>query len=369
MRDLCSCWDAMHNVIVLQHNKTKASFDKSLNLMSQAYKGIRYKRLIGRVSRYPLGLIVHEVERILKYVSNESLLELCIDCKLDMVHEQFKKVKRHGPLSDMTFMKNLLSDYVVVHDRSQISLTKWMTIPDIGYAIAKRYNVHLQDGYPLSMVDIISSTHCYPEARACAILTLNARLAVELSGLRLSANTVGKLKLPASSMISLPNAWASTLSVISSIAPTTERHFQRLVLLKEMQKHSLHPLEADFGCESSNLQLLGQPFFHLFFLVLAWDSRKKERLGSVDPALCFPCFNRCYSGNVTTSFSFEATCEGVRGLGVNNVMMAGEGNSDVLRGVLMTTIEGIVKLGVVLRSPCILDVLVWKFHIVGAIDG
>ncbi|XP_052735587.1 uncharacterized protein LOC128197563 [Vigna angularis] len=64
MRDLCSCWDAIHNVIVLQHNKIKASFEISLNLMSEAYKGIKYKKLVGRVSRYALGLIAKELERV-----------------------------------------------------------------------------------------------------------------------------------------------------------------------------------------------------------------------------------------------------------------------------------------------------------------
>ncbi|XP_052728537.1 uncharacterized protein LOC108327432 [Vigna angularis] len=64
MGDLCSCWDAIHNVIVLQHNKIKASFEISLNLMSEAYKGIKYKKLVGRVSRYALGLIAKELERV-----------------------------------------------------------------------------------------------------------------------------------------------------------------------------------------------------------------------------------------------------------------------------------------------------------------
>ncbi|XP_052723753.1 uncharacterized protein LOC108344436 [Vigna angularis] len=102
-----------------------------------------------------------------------------------------------------------LRQSLIVHDQSQVNHKKWMTIPDIGYAIANRYNVilvclsygqnftifplrsspptdmkqhkmicigfingchfvqvHLQDGCPLPMVDIISSTHCYPEARA-----------------------------------------------------------------------------------------------------------------------------------------------------------------------------------------------------------
>ncbi|XP_014492691.1 uncharacterized protein LOC106755109 [Vigna radiata var. radiata] len=64
MGDLCSCWDAMHNVIVLQHNKIRASFEKSINLKNDAYKALRYKILVGRVSRYALELIADEVDRV-----------------------------------------------------------------------------------------------------------------------------------------------------------------------------------------------------------------------------------------------------------------------------------------------------------------
>ncbi|XP_014522491.1 uncharacterized protein LOC106778994 [Vigna radiata var. radiata] len=64
MGDLCSCWDATHNLIMLQHNKIKASFENSLNIMSEAYKDISCKRLLGRVSRYALGLIAEELERL-----------------------------------------------------------------------------------------------------------------------------------------------------------------------------------------------------------------------------------------------------------------------------------------------------------------
>ncbi|XP_052727423.1 PKS-NRPS hybrid synthetase cheA-like [Vigna angularis] len=138
--DLCSCWDAMHNVIVLQHNKIKASFEKSLNAISDAYKGLIYRRLVGRVSRYALGLIADEIERVNKIgmdsgrcgcilsstydlpcacvlaryqpgiiplgeihvmwtrlsisgiVSNESLPEFSIDHEVQLVQERFNKV-------------------------------------------------------------------------------------------------------------------------------------------------------------------------------------------------------------------------------------------------------------------------------------
>ncbi|XP_052728461.1 uncharacterized protein LOC128195266 [Vigna angularis] len=55
---------------------------------------------------------------------------------------------------------------LLVKSLSAANMSKWMTLPDIGYAIANRYNVKLQEGCPLPTVNIMSSTHCYPEARA-----------------------------------------------------------------------------------------------------------------------------------------------------------------------------------------------------------
>ncbi|XP_052723733.1 uncharacterized protein LOC128193696 [Vigna angularis] len=62
MGDLCSCWDNIHNVIILQHNKIKASFESSLLLRSDYFKGYIYRELIGRVSRYALDLIAKELK-------------------------------------------------------------------------------------------------------------------------------------------------------------------------------------------------------------------------------------------------------------------------------------------------------------------
>ncbi|XP_047165133.1 uncharacterized protein LOC124834478 [Vigna umbellata] len=64
MGDLCSCWDIIHNVVILQHNKIKASFERSLLLTSDPFKGYRYRKLIGSISRYALDLIAKELERV-----------------------------------------------------------------------------------------------------------------------------------------------------------------------------------------------------------------------------------------------------------------------------------------------------------------
>ena len=43
--DLCSVWDAMNNMIMLQHTKIKASFETSTHVVGHVFKVILYKRL------------------------------------------------------------------------------------------------------------------------------------------------------------------------------------------------------------------------------------------------------------------------------------------------------------------------------------
>jgi len=57
--DLCSVWDAMNNMIKLQHTKIKASFETSTHVVGHVFKVTLYKRLLGMVSRYALiGLLL-----------------------------------------------------------------------------------------------------------------------------------------------------------------------------------------------------------------------------------------------------------------------------------------------------------------------
>ncbi|KAH1243480.1 hypothetical protein GmHk_07G020554 [Glycine max] len=62
--DLCSVWDAMNNMIMLQHTQIKASFETSTHVVGHAFKKILYKRLLGMVSRYALNEIAAEFERV-----------------------------------------------------------------------------------------------------------------------------------------------------------------------------------------------------------------------------------------------------------------------------------------------------------------
>ena len=62
--DLCSVWDAMNNMITLQHVEIKASFETSTHLVGHVFKKTLYKRLLGMISRNTLNEIVDEVERL-----------------------------------------------------------------------------------------------------------------------------------------------------------------------------------------------------------------------------------------------------------------------------------------------------------------
>jgi len=62
--DLCSVWDAMNNMITLQHTQIKASFEISTHVVGHVFKKTLYKKLLGMVSRYTLNEIATEFERV-----------------------------------------------------------------------------------------------------------------------------------------------------------------------------------------------------------------------------------------------------------------------------------------------------------------
>ncbi|KAH1229171.1 hypothetical protein GmHk_10G028998 [Glycine max] len=66
---LCSVWDAMNNMITLQHVEIKASFETSTHVVGHVYKKTLYKRLLGMVSRDALNQIASEVD-CLRYLGN-----------------------------------------------------------------------------------------------------------------------------------------------------------------------------------------------------------------------------------------------------------------------------------------------------------
>jgi len=62
--DLCSVWDAMNNMMMLQHTEIRASFETGTHVVGHVFKKTLYKRLLGMVSRYALNHIAAEFERV-----------------------------------------------------------------------------------------------------------------------------------------------------------------------------------------------------------------------------------------------------------------------------------------------------------------
>ncbi|XP_028238604.1 uncharacterized protein LOC114417727 [Glycine soja] len=62
--NLCSVWDAMNNMITLQHTEIKTSFETSTHVVGRVFKKTLYRRLLGMVSRYALNQITAKLERV-----------------------------------------------------------------------------------------------------------------------------------------------------------------------------------------------------------------------------------------------------------------------------------------------------------------
>ncbi|KAH1254914.1 hypothetical protein GmHk_04G011246 [Glycine max] len=75
--DLCSVWDAMKNMITLQHVEIKASFESNTHVVGHLFKKTLYKRLLGMVSRDALNQIASEVDR-LRYLGNNPSSRGCV---------------------------------------------------------------------------------------------------------------------------------------------------------------------------------------------------------------------------------------------------------------------------------------------------
>ncbi|KAL5128741.1 hypothetical protein HKD37_14G040929 [Glycine soja] len=64
--DICSIWEAMNNMMTLQHTQIKASFETSTHMVEHVFNVTLYKKLLGMVSRYALNEIVAEYERFMQ---------------------------------------------------------------------------------------------------------------------------------------------------------------------------------------------------------------------------------------------------------------------------------------------------------------
>ncbi|XP_028208400.1 uncharacterized protein LOC114391614 [Glycine soja] len=70
--DICSVWEAMNNMMTLQHTQIKASFETSMHVVGHVFKVTLYKKLLGMVSRYTLNEIAAEYERVAYAGKNPS---------------------------------------------------------------------------------------------------------------------------------------------------------------------------------------------------------------------------------------------------------------------------------------------------------
>jgi len=128
MGDLCSCWDEVHNIIILQHNEIKASFERSLNLMSDSYKALSYRRLVVYVSRSALELLSLELEIVKKIGFNTSRCGCILrqtyglPCACELVRYDLGMI----PLQEIHFMWTWLSFSNVSFSQSegQLSIQK-----------------------------------------------------------------------------------------------------------------------------------------------------------------------------------------------------------------------------------------------------
>ena len=77
LEDLCSVWEAMNNMITLQHTEIKTYFETSTYVVGHVFKVTLYKKLFGMISRYALNQIAAEFER-LNYVGIDSSRCGCI---------------------------------------------------------------------------------------------------------------------------------------------------------------------------------------------------------------------------------------------------------------------------------------------------
>ncbi|KAL5193902.1 Protein FAR1-RELATED SEQUENCE 5 [Glycine soja] len=75
--DMCSVWNAMNNMIMLQHTQIKASFETSTHVVGHVFKKTLYKRLLGMVSRYALNEIATEFKHV-HYAGNNPSSYGCV---------------------------------------------------------------------------------------------------------------------------------------------------------------------------------------------------------------------------------------------------------------------------------------------------
>ncbi|KAL5184839.1 hypothetical protein HKD37_17G048477 [Glycine soja] len=145
--DLCSVWDAMNNMITLQHTEIKASFETSTHVVGHVFKVTLYKRLLGMVSRVNSGKFPTLIKTLCpppEKVNNKGMDEdswslVCNHLLKELSKWSDEYVNLFGGIDRFEELKRSL----LVDGLSMVTMDKWMDITDMGYVIASRYNVIL----------------------------------------------------------------------------------------------------------------------------------------------------------------------------------------------------------------------------------
>jgi hypothetical protein len=120
--ELCKCWDAMNDNIILRIGNIRASFQKSFYYTERMHNGPFFQNLRGFVSRAAMTHIVKELKRCAYVETNKdicgcTLRSTCglpcacelsgykltgVPIPLDSIHVHWKKFTTEGPMEDDT---------------------------------------------------------------------------------------------------------------------------------------------------------------------------------------------------------------------------------------------------------------------------
>ncbi|KAH1265977.1 hypothetical protein GmHk_01G001574 [Glycine max] len=128
--DICSVWEAMNNMMTLQHTQIKASFKTNTHVVEHVFKVTLYKKQLGMVSRYALNEIAAEYECVAYAGKN---LSRC-GCVMRSTHglpcacELFKYVVSSIPLETIHIFWRRLSFSDQGLCKTQVTITEEMEI-------------------------------------------------------------------------------------------------------------------------------------------------------------------------------------------------------------------------------------------------
>ncbi|XP_020216699.1 PKS-NRPS hybrid synthetase CHGG_01239 [Cajanus cajan] len=148
--NMCNCWDAMNNMITLQHTEIKSSFEKSINVVEHRHNNSFYIKLRGFVSRNALSHIAYQYDRVKTIGIDSSICgctirtthglpcacelarysTMCQPIPLDTIHSHWKRLnfgdqgKNHegNVLSLQPYIDALLKRFMEVDNVGKVTI-------------------------------------------------------------------------------------------------------------------------------------------------------------------------------------------------------------------------------------------------------